>query len=111
MTDLSLVWDPENYRADMTVTGGDLATDAGLHTALIISLMTDRLADPHDFIPDRPRTAAGGGAICPCPVRTTAGAGLHWLPALAAGTGKAAAGDGAPGGILRSRGAAVDAGR
>ena len=52
MTDLSLVWDRENYRADMTVTGGDLATDAGLHTALIISLMTDRLADPHDFIPD-----------------------------------------------------------
>lgn len=52
MTDLALVWDPINFRADLAVVNGDLVTDEGLTTAAIISLMTDRVADADAFIPD-----------------------------------------------------------
>jgi phage gp46-like protein len=52
MTDLALTWDREAYRADLSVVRGDLAIDEGLHTAVIISLLTDRLAELDDFIPD-----------------------------------------------------------
>lgn len=52
MTDLALVWDPINFRADLAVVDGDLAIDEGLTTAAIISLLTDRVADADAFIPD-----------------------------------------------------------
>ena len=52
MTDLALIWDQENIRGDLTVLYGDLATDDGLRTAVIISLLTDRLADADAVIPD-----------------------------------------------------------
>lgn len=50
--DLALAWDPVAFRADLVVSGGDLATDPGLRTAAIISLLTDRLAEPDDVLPD-----------------------------------------------------------
>ena len=37
---------------DIGVSGGDLAKDDGLKTAVIISLFTDRRADDDDVIPD-----------------------------------------------------------
>ena len=52
MTDFALVLDPANFRADMAVVDGDLAVDDGLRTAVIISLLTDRLADADAAIPD-----------------------------------------------------------
>jgi phage gp46-like protein len=67
MTDLALFWDREAYRADLRVMGGDLAVDDGLHTAVIISLLTDRLADPDDFIPDGTTDRRGWWADLPLP--------------------------------------------
>lgn len=52
MRDIALIWDPSLGEADLAMNGGDLATDAGLRTAVIISLFTDRLAEPGDAIPD-----------------------------------------------------------
>jgi phage gp46-like protein len=37
---------------DLALLGGDLESDAGLETATIVSLFTDRLADPGDELPD-----------------------------------------------------------
>ena len=37
---------------DWSLVGPDLSTDQGLETAVIISLFTDRLAQPDDQIPD-----------------------------------------------------------
>ena len=52
MTDIALVWDDTNYRADVAVSGVDLLMDGGLRTAVIISLLTNRQAEPEDVIPD-----------------------------------------------------------
>lgn len=52
MLDIALIWDPVRGRADMAMAGPDLATDAGLETAVIVSLFTDRLAAEGDAIPD-----------------------------------------------------------
>ena len=52
MTDVALIWDNVNQRADVAVVGNDLLLDQGLQTAVIISLATDRLAEPGDAIPD-----------------------------------------------------------
>jgi phage gp46-like protein len=52
MTDIALVWDPLLARADIAVAKGDLVADAGLRTAVLISLFTDALARPDDDIPD-----------------------------------------------------------
>ena len=49
--DAALAWDPEFYAADVAVSGADLVREAGLRTAVIISLFTDRRAEPGD-IPD-----------------------------------------------------------
>lgn len=37
---------------DISLDGADLATDGGLQTAVIMSLFTDRRAEPDDAIPD-----------------------------------------------------------
>ncbi|MEX0732834.1 MAG: phage GP46 family protein [Aquisalimonadaceae bacterium] len=37
---------------DIALADGDLATDAGLRTAVILSLLTDRRAEPDDVLPD-----------------------------------------------------------
>jgi phage gp46-like protein len=52
MTDIALVWDNVNGRADFAIVNGDLQMDAGLWTAVLISLFCDRQADPSDIIPD-----------------------------------------------------------
>lgn len=52
MLDLALVWSPAIGEADLALAGTDIATDAGLQTAVIISLFTDAPADPGDRIPD-----------------------------------------------------------
>jgi phage gp46-like protein len=52
MTDIALRFDPATLSFDIALAGADLATDDGLETAVIISLFTDRRADPDDVIPD-----------------------------------------------------------
>lgn len=50
--DIALVYDPEAKAFDLAITDGDLATDEGLETAVILSLYTDRRALPEDELPD-----------------------------------------------------------
>lgn len=52
MTDIALVWDAAQARADITIAPPDLRRDDGLRTAVAISLFTDALARPDDSIPD-----------------------------------------------------------
>lgn len=51
MSDFALVFDPTTLSADMAVANGDLLAEAGLQTAVLISLFTDRRADPEDVLP------------------------------------------------------------
>lgn len=50
MSDIALRWDV--YAGDLAIAGGDLATDDGLETAVILSLFTDRRAEDTDQLPD-----------------------------------------------------------
>lgn len=52
MTDIALIWNVDQGVADFAIANGDLVLDQGLHTAVIVSLFSDRLADPSDSIPD-----------------------------------------------------------
>lgn len=52
MTDIALVWNAAEGIADLAMNGPDLLTDNGLETAVILSLFSDRLAQPGDSIPD-----------------------------------------------------------
>ncbi len=51
MSDLALIWDAKAGSADLSVEAGVLATDAGLRTAVVVSLFTDRLARADDVLP------------------------------------------------------------
>lgn len=62
-----------NLTFDWALTGGDLAVDDGLDTAVALSLWTDRLANPDDVIPDGSNDGRGWW-------------GDAWLPPLANGT-------------------------
>ena len=52
MLDVALIWNNRSGSADFDLVNGDLATDPGLQTALIISLFSDRLAAAGDVLPD-----------------------------------------------------------
>jgi phage gp46-like protein len=51
MADVALVWTPASGDADLVVEDDDLEADAGLHTALLLSLFTDRRAEDDDELP------------------------------------------------------------
>ncbi|MDB5432434.1 MAG: hypothetical protein JWP35_3550 [Caulobacter sp.] len=51
MTDIALTWSDVTAAAEMVLTGGDLATDDGLQTAVIISLFSDARAAEDDDLP------------------------------------------------------------
>ena len=51
MTDIALSWDNAAWRADIGLARGDLATDDGLRTAVLISLFTDAPARDDDPLP------------------------------------------------------------
>lgn len=78
MTDVALVWDPVNGRADfaMNATGTDLLMDDSLQTAVIISLFCDRLADAADVIPDGTTDRRGWWGDTPLPNTTDPSGGL-----------------------------------
>lgn len=52
MMDIALRYDPDTKYFDIPLDGGDLATDDGLESAVLLSLFTDRLAQPDDRLPD-----------------------------------------------------------
>lgn len=52
MPDILTIWDAADLVSDWLITGDDLASDSGLKSAAIISLLTDRLAGEGDEIPD-----------------------------------------------------------
>lgn len=49
--DLALTWDLAQGNADLSMIDGDLATDRGLETAILLSLFLDRRADVDDKPP------------------------------------------------------------
>lgn len=60
MSDIGLTWDTVNQSgADFSLTANDLATDDGLETAVLLSLFTDRRADPGDVLPDSEKDRRG----------------------------------------------------
>lgn len=59
MTDLALVWNTEESRADLALSSGALLLDDGLRTAVVISLMTDATARDDDNLADGDAQAAG----------------------------------------------------
>jgi phage gp46-like protein len=52
MPDISLIWDVDNSRGDWQLLGPVLVTGNDLASATLISLFTDRIANPDDVIPD-----------------------------------------------------------
>lgn len=50
--DIRLTWRYANGAADTAVVLNDLARDAGLRTAVMVSLFTDRRAEEGDMLPD-----------------------------------------------------------
>lgn len=52
MTDTSTIWNPGQLSADWNLVGSQLQSGGDLETAFLISLFTDRIANPDDVIPD-----------------------------------------------------------
>lgn len=52
MSDTKTVWSTPNGYGDWQMNGAQLATGDDLATAILISLFTDRIAEPDDVIPD-----------------------------------------------------------
>jgi phage gp46-like protein len=50
MPDLKIAWDPQRFRGDWALAGGDLAAGSDLEAAVMISLFSDRVASS-DFVP------------------------------------------------------------
>jgi len=50
--DIALRYDPAATFFDLAMEDGDLATDKGLETAVMLSLYTDRRAEEDDTLPD-----------------------------------------------------------
>lgn len=51
LADLALTWGATEGTADLSMIDSDLASDAGLETAYLLSLFTDRRAEPDDVPP------------------------------------------------------------
>jgi phage gp46-like protein len=50
--DVGIDWDSQALEGDFLYQDGDFTRDAGLETAVIVSLFTDRKAEPDDELPD-----------------------------------------------------------
>lgn len=50
--DIALVYDADAKAFDLAIEGGDLVSDDGLQTAVLLSLYTDRRAEADDELPD-----------------------------------------------------------
>lgn len=52
MNDISIAWSPAISRGDWTLRGSQLQSGNDLVTAVLLSIFTDRVANPDDLIPD-----------------------------------------------------------
>lgn len=52
MSDIQTIWNADTRRGDWAVAAGSLASGLDVQTSVLLSLFTDRLADPNDVIPD-----------------------------------------------------------
>lgn len=52
MSDIALEWSATAGACDLVVENNDLKSDDGLQTAILLSLFTDRRAEPGDVLPD-----------------------------------------------------------
>jgi phage gp46-like protein len=52
MADISTIWSPVNLRGDWLLAGTQLQSGQDLVSAVLISLFSDRIANPDDVIPD-----------------------------------------------------------
>jgi phage gp46-like protein len=59
MADIKTVWDVKNGRGDYVIVDGALADGDELVTSVLISLFTDRRAQPSDIIPDGTKDPRG----------------------------------------------------
>ncbi|MCO6414823.1 phage GP46 family protein [Siccirubricoccus sp. KC 17139] len=50
MADIRITWDKERNVGDWSFVAGNLATDADVYTAVVVSLFTDRVTSP-DILP------------------------------------------------------------
>lgn len=57
--DLLLAFDGTLLQGDLSIAGADLATDAGLYSAIVVSLLTDRRARADDALPSGDRDRRG----------------------------------------------------
>ncbi len=61
--DIALRYDNDRQLADLVIQDGDLLADEGLETAVLISLFTDREAEPGDVEPGEDRRGWWGDAL------------------------------------------------
>lgn len=59
MTDIRTRWAPEAFAGDWLIAPPDLAHDQDLETAVLLSLFSDRRADPDDQLPGAPGDVRG----------------------------------------------------
>ena len=59
MTDVALIWDAAESRADVALAAGALVLEEGLRTSVLISLMTDGTARDDDDLADGDAAASG----------------------------------------------------
>ena len=52
MSDIALVWNADAFAGDLMLADGQLATDAGMRTAILISLFTDARAADDEELPE-----------------------------------------------------------
>lgn len=71
--DVALVWNNQTGTADFAMAGPDLQADAGLETAVILSLFVDRQAAEGDAIPDGSGDPRGWWGDAPIDATPTTG--------------------------------------
>ena len=52
MTDIALAWSPDRFAADLLLGAGQLVSDDGLRTAILISLFSDARAPEEAVLPE-----------------------------------------------------------
>lgn len=67
MTDLALAWNADLFAADLLLDQGQLVTDAGMRTAILISLFTDARAPDDAALPEAGQDRRGwwGDVLAP----------------------------------------------
>lgn len=64
MTDLALPWNADEAMADLLLADGQLASEGGLKSAIVVSLFTDALARDDDALPDGAADRRGWWGDC-----------------------------------------------